>query len=93
MGILNIISVIGKAKAYLKGKKTIISSVIGMLASGAAVLTLVVQWADGTLSTQQFIDQVQVPAGAFWIAITFLWAALHPKNILPVPDPNQPVKK
>lgn len=79
--IASLLGVFGKAREFLKGKKTIISSVIGMLGSGSAVLVLLLSWIDGKIDMNVFLDQVKIPAGAFWVSATFLFSSFHPKNI------------
>lgn len=70
-----------KAQKWLKGKKTYISAVGGMCASSSTMLILFLSWIDAEISANDFLDQVKVPAGVFWVSATFLFAAIHPKNV------------
>jgi|WetSurSiteA1Bulk_404760.scaffolds.fasta_scaffold31643_3 hypothetical protein len=88
-----LLSVAGKAREAVRGKKTIISSVIGLLASGGAILTLLLSWGDGKINGQEFINQVQVPGAVFWASLTFLWAVFHHDNVLSDKQGNSPEVK
>lgn len=70
------------AQEFLKGKKTILSSIAGMLISGGQLVYLAINWSDGQITAQQFIDQATLPATIFWAAVTFLWSAFHAENVV-----------
>ena len=66
---------------FLRGKKTIISAIAGIFGSIATIAMPTFSWIDGKIDINAYIDQIKVPALTLWVSITFLWAAMHPKNI------------
>lgn len=74
-GILN------GVRLWFKGKKTYISAGAGMLVSGSTIIAFLLSWIDGEISANDFLEQSKVPAGAFWVSTTFLFSAMHPKNV------------
>lgn len=70
-----------KTQTFLKGKKTILSSIGGMLTSGGIIVGNVVRWANGEIDAAQCWNECQVPAAAFWASVTFLWSAFHADNV------------
>lgn len=82
IGVAEVFGLLGKTKKFLKGKKTILSATGGMLASGAAVVTITITWVDGGIDAGQYFEQVTIPATAFWASVTFLWSAMHTKNVI-----------
>lgn len=82
IGVADFFGVFKKARKFLKGKKTMLSSIVGMLMSAGAVIGLVITWTEGGISTSQLVDQATLPATAFWAAATFLFAANHSKNVV-----------
>lgn len=71
-----------KLRGLLKGKKTMISAVAGMLASAGTVVGMLIPWIQGDIDMSQFLKQVEMPALAFWASATFLFSSFHTKNIL-----------
>lgn len=80
--VSEMLGLFNKTRKWLKGKKTIISSVGGVLASASTLVILTLSWIDGEVDATTFLEQAKIPAGAFWVSITFLFSATHPKNVL-----------
>jgi hypothetical protein len=76
-----ILGMFKKVRIWLQGKKTIISAIGGMFASGSILIGLFVTWIDNKITTNDLFEQGKIPAGTFWVSLTFLFAALHPENI------------
>jgi hypothetical protein len=88
MGFFKMLEIAGKVREYLRGKKTLLSSVTGLLASSGTIITLIISWADGKINAQELINQIQVPGAVFWASLTFLWSVFHHGNVIK----NQEIK-
>lgn len=70
-----------KVREFLKGKKTMLTGVGMMLASGAAIVGLVISWLDGTIDASELYSQAQAPVTAFATGAGLVFASLHTKNV------------
>lgn len=80
--VAEMFGVFGKLRGALKGKKTLISSISGLITSTGAIVALVLPWIDGDIDAVQFMEQVKIPAAAFWVSATFLFSAVHAGNVI-----------
>ena len=80
--LLDFFGLLDGVRRVFKGKKTILSAIMGILVSLSTIIPPMILWTEKTITTSQLIEQIQMPAGAFWVSITFLFSAFHTTNVI-----------